>query len=103
MRIVKIKFKEDNGVDIYLDNVNKLEIPADKNKDLKAEDIFNVFDYKVGEEYKVENEGINDNNKKWATPFFDLIKQIGDKINAIEVKDNNTKDINLEDDKSEKK
>lgn len=101
MKIVKIVFDSNDSVTIYLDDKVKLEIPPEKNVDLNAKQIFDVFEYKVGYSYDVISEGITDRNSKWATPFFNLIKEIGDSISKLNIDDENTKDITIKEVKEE--
>lgn len=101
MKTIKIAFNSNDSVTIYLDNKVKLEITPEKNVDLNAKQIFDVFEYKVGYSYDVISEGITDRNSKWATPFFNLIKDIGDSISKLDTDDENTKDILIKEIKEE--
>lgn len=96
MKTVKIKFNTNNNIVISLDGNEKLVISEGKNIPLNAYKIFDIFDYKVGDHFKLEVEGMNEGNNKWASPFVDLIEKIIDRINQINIEDENTKDINLD-------
>lgn len=82
-KVIKCKMNDDKSISILLDEVEKFKIGAD-NRSVKASDIYNLFEYAVGDTYTI----ISENSKRLDEPvlnfFTEVLNKIAEQINKIE-------------------
>lgn len=57
-KIIKCKMNDDKSISVLLNEVEKFKIGAD-NRSVKASDIYNLFEYAVGDTYTIISENSN--------------------------------------------
>lgn len=73
---IKLVLTEDKDIDIYVNNKLKLKIQRDK-REINAEAIYNIFDYKRGDRYNIVTENIPNND----IPVLEFLKSLFIEIN----------------------
>lgn len=85
-KVIKLVMNKDKSISINVDNKEKCKINQD-NRSINAEILFNIFDFKIGNTYKVEKENPKNIDEKVLEFFYELIKDISSKVNNIRIND----------------
>lgn len=100
-KIITLKMKEDKDLVILRDDVEKISIPKD-NRTIKANEIFDLFDYNVGDSYEIKIENENNQDEQVVSFFHELLNEISEQIIsykeeedefAAQVSDDNIKEL----------
>lgn len=82
-KIIKCKMNDDKSISVLLNEVEKFKIGAD-NRSVKASDIYNLFEYAVGDTYTIISENSNRLDKPVLNFFTEVLNKIAEQINKIE-------------------
>ena len=100
-KIITLKMKEDKDLVILRDGVEKISIPKD-NRTIKANEIFDLFDYNVDDSYEIKIENEKNQDEQVVGFFHELLNEISEQIISYKeeedefagmVSDNDTKDL----------
>lgn len=78
-KIITLKMKEDKDLVILRDDVEKITIPKD-NRTIKANEIFDLFDYNVGDSYEIEIDNEKNLDEQVVNFFHELLSEISEQI-----------------------
>ena len=80
---IEVGYKKENKIYIKIGSKQK-DIITDKKKEIKASEIYSLFNYKKGKEYqlneKKEYPEISEEYKKYLDEFYEMIKEIVNNI-----------------------
>lgn len=79
-----IKVEMHNNKDITIASRDRSLTIRHDNREIEAQDIYELLDYKKGDSYTVEKKNDHNLDENALDLFYDLIKDIVDKLNTDE-------------------
>lgn len=92
---IVIKMMPDKEIVIFRDGQEFLKIAKDK-RSIGAEDLFNLFDYNVGDTYEIVKENENNVDAPVIDFFYELISDIKKRISDFKEEEETLFDIGTE-------
>ena len=78
-KIITLKMKEDKDLVILRDGTEMISISKD-NRTIKANEIYDLFDYNVGDSYEIKIENDNNQDEQVVNFFHELLNEISEQI-----------------------
>lgn len=78
-KIITLKMKEDKDLVILRDGREMISISKD-NRTIKANEVFDLFDYNVGDSYEIKLENEKSLDEQVINFFYDLLHEISVQI-----------------------
>lgn len=83
-KVIKLVMENDKSIRIYVNDQDTHLIEA-KNRSIKADKIYQIMDFNLGDHYTVESSNESGVDNQVLMFFEKLISDIADKINAIAI------------------
>ncbi len=78
-KVIVLEMCENKDISIKLNDIEKIKINKD-NRKISAEDIFNLLDYSIGDQYRIKIRNESNIDPKVIEFFKDLLSEILDKL-----------------------
>lgn len=78
-KVIVLEMCDNKDISIKLNDIEKIKINKD-NRKISAEDIFNLLDYSIGDQYRIKIRNESNIDPKVIEFFKDLLSGILDKL-----------------------
>lgn len=82
-KVIKLIMDESKKIVISVNDEIRYSILPD-NRNINAEEIFKIFDFQMGNKYRVEKENSKNVDASVIDFFYDLFEEIANRVNQIE-------------------